>query len=866
MFNRILRILVFLPFVTVWVVSARAQSVPFVDIPYDASPDAEVYGPGGLLFHEAPTAKGGLTDAQIQFYREQLAQLLGIEDLFAVPIDERPPLNPVIKSQIDAGTYTIYKLYYESLPKNYVSANLYVPTSASFPLPRPAVVMPHGHWAPLEAKAARETQIPAIGLVLQGYVVLAWDVVGLGERKRGGTLYEGDESLSAAQAYVGGPLVMGMEAYEVSRAIDYLNTRPDVADMNHFAVTGASGGASQTIYATALDPRIQVAVPVAFSGIGRTHQFGTGCESLPLFVDYLDERPNLLALVYPAKVSFLTETTDGAIPLAQETYADRDHSSWIHYEVVDTPHGYGEPFRERMYAWLSRYVLGVEVGDTQPDPTGVSDTMTVRTAAQLNVGLPSDRLTFLSVAAGLRSGLPGLERPASPAAWTAQAQSVRTAVSTLLKWSPSTGPSDVLPGSPGDNPESIAILPEDLTVVLSYGSEVFTFDGWLDATLYKPLTPGPWPCIVLLNPPEYCNSWDTACAAVAVPIDDAPIVNALLAAGYAVLKIPPRYGDLPSTDPVLTQQDFETGLARALNYWGPPLFGRRAWDVSAARAYLATRGDILGWHVSVWGMGEGAKLAAAAGALDDELCEVIADRSAVSFSVTQNDRHPAWSYPPKILLYADVPELAETIVPRRLILANPVTDARAPLDLAEVEAAMDWTSAGYQALDAADQFQPLVGVAVNDVVAALDISCGPEVATAIDLVSFTATGAISRVDLEWATATESDNAGFHVWRADFETGVYARITSVLIPSTGSPAEGASYAYSDSAVKGGRTYWYKLEAVDLHGRSTFHGPASARALTAPFGCGMTDGARGGGDLALPLLLAALAAFLPRRRER
>jgi hypothetical protein len=38
--------------------------------------------------------------------------------------------------------------------------------------------------------------------------------------------------------------------------------------------------------------------------------------------------------------------------------------------------------------------------------------------------------------------------------------------------------------------------------------------------------------------------------------------------------------------------------------------------------------------------------------------------------------------------------------------------------------------------------------------------------------------------------------------------------------------GASYVYTDADVVKGVTYYYKLEDVDIHGVSTFHGPVSA----------------------------------------
>jgi len=53
-----------------------------------------------------------------------------------------------------------------------------------------------------------------------------------------------------------------------------------------------------------------------------------------------------------------------------------------------------------------------------------------------------------------------------------------------------------------------------------------------------------------------------------------------------------------------------------------------------------------------------------------------------------------------------------------------------------------------------------------------------------------------------------------------------KINPSLIPAEGSPTNGATYQYVDNDVKNRRTYYYKLEDIDLNGTSTMHGPVSA----------------------------------------
>jgi hypothetical protein len=98
----------------------------------------------------------------------------------------------------------------------------------------------------------------------------------------------------------------------------------------------------------------------------------------------------------------------------------------------------------------------------------------------------------------------------------------------------------------------------------------------------------------------------------------------------------------------------------------------------------------------------------------------------------------------------------------------------------------------------------------------------------ITLASFTATPQGDGILVAWETASEIDNAGFDLWRSEEERGDYHKINPALIPAKGGPAFGAAYQFTDDTVKRGETYFFKLEDVDTHGVSTFHGPVSATA--------------------------------------
>lgn len=96
----------------------------------------------------------------------------------------------------------------------------------------------------------------------------------------------------------------------------------------------------------------------------------------------------------------------------------------------------------------------------------------------------------------------------------------------------------------------------------------------------------------------------------------------------------------------------------------------------------------------------------------------------------------------------------------------------------------------------------------------------------VDLVSFEARGLSDFVRISWETASELENAGFHLWRNITQDGTYTRITHSLIPAEGSATSGATYTYTDREVAAPQVYYYKLEEIDTAGSRIEHGPVFA----------------------------------------
>jgi len=98
--------------------------------------------------------------------------------------------------------------------------------------------------------------------------------------------------------------------------------------------------------------------------------------------------------------------------------------------------------------------------------------------------------------------------------------------------------------------------------------------------------------------------------------------------------------------------------------------------------------------------------------------------------------------------------------------------------------------------------------------------------TAVTLQSFAAVPGDAQVRVEWRTASELQNLGFHLYRGGSPDGPWTRLNAALIPGLGSSAIGKGYAFDDAGLTNGVRYYYRLEDVEASSRVTSHGPVSA----------------------------------------
>lgn len=188
--------------------------------------------------------------------RRQLREMLGLD-----PEPTRTPLTPQITGTIDQPEFTVEKLHFQSRPGLYVTGNLYLPKGQSTPAPAILYVCGHSKQKEGNTSFGNKTGYQHHGAwyARHGYVCLTIDTIQLGEIEG---VHHGTHNLNQWWWNARGYTPAGVEAWNGIRAIDYLQTRPEV-DPQRIGVTGRSGGGAYSWWIAALDERVQAAVPVA---------------------------------------------------------------------------------------------------------------------------------------------------------------------------------------------------------------------------------------------------------------------------------------------------------------------------------------------------------------------------------------------------------------------------------------------------------------------------------------------------------------------------------------------------------------------------------------------------------------------------
>ena len=306
--------------------------------------------------------------------RERMLRALG-------GFPERTPLNARVTGKIEADGYRIEKIIFESQPRFFVTANLYVPTRGTGPFP--AILFPLGHEE--GAKAHGTWQEILVNFARKGYVCLAWDTLGQGERVQ---LYDEDfetskvirstteHTILGTQTLLSGDPLARYTIWDGIRALDYLVSRPEV-DPKRIGCTGNSGGGTHTAYLSALDDRIQVAAPSCYITSWRRLLNTIGPQDAeqcipPWLADGLDHADFIYAFA-PKPYLVLSAIRDFfSIAGARESYTEAKRvydllgaSKSLSMTEADDGHGYSKPRRLAAYRWFDRWLKGKDEEATE---------------------------------------------------------------------------------------------------------------------------------------------------------------------------------------------------------------------------------------------------------------------------------------------------------------------------------------------------------------------------------------------------------------------------------------------------------------------------------------------------------------------
>jgi len=301
-----------------------------------------------------------------RFVRETLLDIMG-------PFPEKTPLNAKIVKVIEKDGYKVEHIVYESRPKFYVTSSLFIPDGLKRGAKAPVVIYCSGHSA--TGYRSETYQHVILNLVKKGFIVFAFDPVGQGERleyndpKTGKSiaLLTEEHSYSGAQAFITGASQASYMIWDGIRAVDYLLTRKEI-DSERIGMTGRSGGGTQSAYIAAIDPRIYAVAPenylTTFTRLLQTKGPQDAEQNLFNVVQRGIDQPDFLLARAPKPALMITTSRDifsiqGSKESTKEVsriYQAYDKPENFSMVTDDTVHASTKKNREAMYAFFQKHL------------------------------------------------------------------------------------------------------------------------------------------------------------------------------------------------------------------------------------------------------------------------------------------------------------------------------------------------------------------------------------------------------------------------------------------------------------------------------------------------------------------------------
>lgn len=344
--------------------------------------------------------------AYIDKCRESYKKIIG-------EFPEKSDLNAQVVGKKQYAGFHIEKIIYESLPKRYVTASLYIPDGKG---PFPAAVEVCGHGLGGKIPAPRS----AILFALNGIAVMVVDPVGQGERiqfvdKNSQTLTRGsttEHTLLNAGANLLGSSVAAYEYWDNHRAVDYLETRSDI-DKSKIGLYGSSGGGTQTSYMAGLDDRIKVASVCSYftERLRVLEEYGAsdGCQHVPYEGREHLEIADFVLMMAPKPLLIMSGKYDfvdyrGAVRAFKElenAYSALGSPEKVSMVSVEGGHGMPKEKREALVRWFRKWMYDDDRPVTEnhnitvsPEDLQCTSTGQVLTAFADNISIPDHHLAL----------------------------------------------------------------------------------------------------------------------------------------------------------------------------------------------------------------------------------------------------------------------------------------------------------------------------------------------------------------------------------------------------------------------------------------------------------------------------------------
>ncbi len=353
--------------------------------------------------------------------RRQLAEMLGLD-----PMPERTPLHPVVTGTVDHPEFTVENLHFQSRPGLYVTGNLYVPKNLKGTVPAILYVCGHGKVVEDGVSLGNKTHYQHHGgwFARNGYVCLTIDTIQLGEIEG---VHHGTYNLNQWEWNARGYSPAGVEAWNGIRALDYLETRPEV-DKTKLGVTGRSGGGAYSWWVAALDDRIACAVPVAGITDLENHVVdGTvegHCDCMFQVNTYRWDFAKVAALVAPRPLLISNTDKDGIFPLegvvrvhegTRKIYRTLGAADKLGLQITEGGHKDTQELHIHAFRWFNRWLKG----DNDSQVTIAAEPLFPKKALKVFDKLPEDEIVT-SVQKRFTKLAPAPEVPSDAATWKEQ--------------------------------------------------------------------------------------------------------------------------------------------------------------------------------------------------------------------------------------------------------------------------------------------------------------------------------------------------------------------------------------------------------------------------------------------------------------